>query len=1534
MLPFNGGPLKTKGKFLVISSFIVIAVIFTGWWLSDAQAAPLGAGTINLNPSSGPPGSTVTVSGGNWGGSNNPYRIIWGDKDNGQILGTFNPGNFSVNVTIPGGASAGDHKIWACAGHGTEFETCASAIFKVTSPATNTPIPPTFTPTPLPTATFTPTPTLEACIDEVTILSPENGGELGGVETTDLVVEIIYGRDEAPEVEFYGNNRFVPYTKWPDPKEGTTVEVEEDPANPHRYVFTVPNFPIQRGRNESKVEISRTCGYPREVITYYNGIPFTPTPRPDMCGGIRFGEGTEIITFNYTGSTSNFRTNTKRDYGVVFGPLFDVYRPEDVQPRSGRYAASSMAGMEFGHTLHPIRMTFLDPLTAVGTYVGLEEVKYVETEVTAILSVYGLEGGEGETVLLGSDATTFPPEPTDIKHCLSFEAEEGDLITQASVEYENAEGISLAERRLMDDLTILRASDAVVENQPPEVSITNPEEGSTVELTDFAGRAEILEDRELTTVWVRVNEGDWEEVAFSPHTSHPAKYMVATTFGISDLLYGTDNTLEVRAEDSAGQQHTDTVTFEFLPDETFTVHDLEFAYTQHGVFDVEGFPSFLVANKSGALRVTGLPQVGGSVSPVSVSTAQLWMTDASGTRSFVQGLQKVGNEFELVRPISTGDLELYFFIGYGLDPGTYDFEFVLKSGGDTVFHEDLGSVTFQEIPVQYQFHAPVEDLFIGANAAGFYGQMMHMARLYPVPDGVAPFGSPLARSGDAGIIYAVAPSVIDLPNGTNPFTGTPSFAWDFIYDGSGNRRRLNETSGVVDCNVDGTIDGDDKETKWLQGDGSGGFKLGTTDPPGHVQWDWNKPEDVDGDGNITQNEIGLWVVEFIDKDGDGEWHDYVGPERDLFSPGDPYHTYKDNNRNCKMDDSEKSTMAPGARRKSNGWGYIRRQSEMMMDEFAAANGLERMATSAVLPGSRTTSFNVLGNCSRGTICWDATTPNSMVIAHELGHGWGLSHERPRTFAGGALNLMERRWIPEGDTRNFMFWLVGNEPRENFTSASRFEQLYYRGLDGWNYFGRSSSARKSDGNLLAKRRLPPQLEKEATFALYGSIVEDGHLHIAETRVYHQALGQIPQAGPYRLAFLNQEGDLLSETSFGVTEESICDGCPDDEEHLTLEFPYVSVHAPYPMETETVEIYHEGELLHSLEVSLRAPSVEWKAPLSGSIPRDQPVTLRWTGGDEDGDTLTYSLAYSSDGGRTFTPIATGVSGTAYDWQPSLAAGSQEAILKVTANDGFHTSSAQSPTLALQKGSPVVDILTPRDGQEMGHRSEIVLEAYAVDPEDGTLTRNALVWTDSAGESLGTGKRIVLDGYQQGDQMFTVTATDADGNQNSQSVTVSVVESPPKRQAELNEDIVIEPSTETLAYGECEPTKATIRATFPEGLSIDRATLLIDKSGLSGDPVAMEKESGNTYLAEIAVSVDDPAGTWSVAAFASGGFGEAWSGTNHLEVVSCDAEENVSEAPESEGIDLPSPRVLLTAGAGILSVLSLGVILYLLLRKQQTN
>lgn len=104
--------VTTKRLASVGSAVAVIGLLFV--WTPSAGGEPLYAASIQLNPTSGSPGTSVAVAGSGWDVTSG--EIHW-DSLTGPLLGTFqaNPNRaFMTTVNIPGNAGAGQHTIVAC----------------------------------------------------------------------------------------------------------------------------------------------------------------------------------------------------------------------------------------------------------------------------------------------------------------------------------------------------------------------------------------------------------------------------------------------------------------------------------------------------------------------------------------------------------------------------------------------------------------------------------------------------------------------------------------------------------------------------------------------------------------------------------------------------------------------------------------------------------------------------------------------------------------------------------------------------------------------------------------------------------------------------------------------------------------------------------------------------------------------------------------------------------------------------------------------------------------------------------------------------------------------------------------------------------------------------------------------------------------------------------------------------------------------------------------------------------------------------
>ena len=87
------------------------------------------------------------------------------------------------------------------------------------------------------------------------------------------------------------------------------------------------------------------------------------------------------------------------------------------------------------------------------------------------------------------------------------------------------------------------------------------------------------------------------------------------------------------------------------------------------------------------------------------------------------------------------------------------------------------------------------------------------------------------------------------------------------------------------------------------------------------------------------------------------------------------------------------------------------------------------------------------------------------------------------------------------------------------------------------------------------------------------------------------------------------------------------------------------------------------------------------------------------------------------------------------------------------------------------PIATIIAPLDGLTFTHGDLITFQGSATDPEDGTLTGAALVWTSSADGQIGMGESFTRDDLSVGTHTITLTATDRQGAVGMDSITVTI-------------------------------------------------------------------------------------------------------------------------------------------------------------------
>lgn len=92
------------------------------------------------------------------------------------------------------------------------------------------------------------------------------------------------------------------------------------------------------------------------------------------------------------------------------------------------------------------------------------------------------------------------------------------------------------------------------------------------------------------------------------------------------------------------------------------------------------------------------------------------------------------------------------------------------------------------------------------------------------------------------------------------------------------------------------------------------------------------------------------------------------------------------------------------------------------------------------------------------------------------------------------------------------------------------------------------------------------------------------------------------------------------------------------------------------------------------SNNAPEVGVTFPNGGEILNGQQ-TITWDAFDADGDSLLFDVLYSPNGGASWLPLAVRLAGRQYTFYTSQVIPSQNALIRVIANDGFNTTLDES-------------------------------------------------------------------------------------------------------------------------------------------------------------------------------------------------------------------------------------------------------------------
>ncbi len=208
--------------------------------------------------------------------------------------------------------------------------------------------------------------------------------------------------------------------------------------------------------------------------------------------------------------------------------------------------------------------------------------------------------------------------------------------------------------------------------------------------------------------------------------------------------------------------------------------------------------------------------------------------------------------------------------------------------------------------------------------------------------------------------------------------------------------------------------------------------------------------------------------------------------------------------------------------------------------------------------------------------------------------------------------------------------------------------------------------------LRTRPSAPAPPTESTLQLSGLVGADGRIHLAGVALFPASRVRTGSTGPYTAETRDTRDSMLASVSFGPSPGQP----PDGPRAFRVALPWNGAAA-------RLVVRRGDQVLAERWRSAHPPTVRILDPPPGarwSKPRD----LRWTGLDEDGDSLVYTVLYSPNGTYPWHPLAFAYTSTRLHLDPANLEAGPHPTLRVLVSDGFDQAEAR---VSLSLARPLV-------------------------------------------------------------------------------------------------------------------------------------------------------------------------------------------------------------------------------------------------------
>ena len=399
-----------------------------------------------------------------------------------------------------------------------------------------------------------------------------------------------------------------------------------------------------------------------------------------------------------------------------------------------------------------------------------------------------------------------------------------------------------------------------------------------------------------------------------------------------------------------------------------------------------------------------------------------------------------------------------------------------------------------------------------------------------------------------------------------------------------------------------------------------------------------------------------------------------------------------------------------------------------------------------------------------------TSDNHWNTAHEIGHhfdledeyngrNYGIELEHVHIWQDGKIIQIGPKYREENNIIRYISFMgeagveynLGNRTWVNAASWNRI-------LDEINQSGIIQATPDVVASLRPMANIPRDEPVDVlgpALLVMGTVDSQGQGMIHTIDHLHRYEAWPAVEGEWRLEALDEAGNLLGALPF-------------DTHPLDLE--YVPFLATLPVgdagQVAQIRLSKAGTVHDTIIRSPSSPTASFHV-----LPDFSGDTLEivWSSDDVDGDALRSSVFYSVDGGLTWHVLALDLTETHFEIDPQELPGG-EAQFRVVVSDGLNESSILTPPVAVPNRPPSVDIQLPW-GDTFAADEPVLLDGYGYDLEDGEIPPERLQWLDAAGQSLGQGTQLRLEGLSSGEHRLVLQAQDAAGQAAQAGVTITV-------------------------------------------------------------------------------------------------------------------------------------------------------------------